>query len=220
MIIKITALFSFLILVGCTTKEHKLDFIIEQDSKVESVSIAQYQQLDHVIPSETLSAETLGQVVEYQRLYKSNNLVSEKHRKLAIAHNQIVNNQIYNFFVAINIKSDTDFSKFPGLSDDHPHYFQIKRCESPYDGGGEQTHFTADTKKVEKVDGFFHYTLYAESNYLAALFILNDVSDLCLKYGIISNGAYATETWDINSNEIIIKAEEVEAMLDKLGIAH
>lgn len=224
MIIKIlTALFSFLLLVGCT-KEHKLDFIIKQDGKVESLSVAQYQHLDHEIPSEFLSVNTLSQVVEYHRLPKSNDIFSEKHRKLALANNNIVNNQIYIFFVGINIKSDTDFLKFPGIpAGNNPHYFSIERCEPAYEGWFERNIFFADMKKVEKVNGFFHYTLYAASNILAASFKLNDVSDLCLKYDFGtfgSSGELSSETWDIKSNEIVIKAEEIEAMLDRLGIAH
>ena len=213
-----------LFLVACS-ETHKLDFIIEQDGVAESVSVDEFERRAPSFNGE-ISVEGLKKPTEYFHISDEDpgeELTADfkAHLQIAKDNNYIVNNQIYNFFVAIPIKSNVDFFKFPGFPENSSHLFNTTRCKPLYfygQGGG--AYFFSEIEKVKKENGFFHYTLYTLANSLAGEFMLNNVGDLCLQYKVNGGRYFSGESYSINSNEIIIKAEEIETILNKLGIAH
>ena len=216
----------FVLLSGCSDSKHyALDFLIEKEGDAKYISIEEFNSVDHsteITESLISGSEGLYGKIMYPRLSLSNDPIKEAHRKIANANNLVVNNQIYNFLISIDIKSDADLSNLPGITDLGVMMFKVERCEAPYPEGDRATTFLVDVNKAIKENSFYGYTLYVPSNMLASTFMLNNVGDLCVKFifGRGSNDIYGGDSYDIKSNEIIIKASEIEKILDDRGIDH
>jgi hypothetical protein len=217
---------SFVLLLGCSDSKHyALDFLIEKEGDAKYVSIEKFNSVGHsteITESLLSGPEGLYGTIMYPRLSVSNDPIKEAHREIANTNNLVVNNQIYNFLISIDIKSNADLYNLPGITGPGVMTFKVKRCEAPYPGGYRATVFSAVAKKVIKESGFYGYTLYVPSNMLASMFMLNNVGDLCVKFefGRGSNDLYGGDSYDIKSNEVVIKVEEIEVILDEQGIAH
>jgi hypothetical protein len=111
-----------------------------------------------------------------------------------------VNNSIYNFLIVIPVKSKIDLeSKFKRRV-----YFEYS---------------IVDYANVQYKNGYYHYKLYATSNYKASRFLLNDIKDQQIYIDYYDNGSHGEEI-HYTTNKLTIPAKEFEEMLDRLGISH
>jgi hypothetical protein len=212
-------------LTACDPTLHKKHFNIEQDGKVGRISFSEFNSEGiNLTTGSSLSEEQVqSEVLRYGNELKSDTPISRSHQQLAIDNNFVVNNQIYNFYFSIPIKSKTDIFKLPLDSEQLDYTFYIERCDAPYEGGQTLDVFNPSLKVTKDQAGYYHYTLYRASKSLASTYQLNSISNLCLKYEYRFVGSvevFSGDSYDIKSNEITIKAKEIEDILDDLGIAH
>jgi hypothetical protein len=213
-------IFCVIFITACDTKVHKKHFIIENDTErmLGSASFdVNITRLDHLSPTEVANYKR-----EYNDSISTDTPTGKTLYQIAVDNNFIVKNEIYNFYITIPIKTKTDISTLP-VASDYPEgrAFYIQRCLAPFNGGGTKVVLIPDLQATKNASEFYHYTLYGDSKSFAGEYLLNSVSDLCLHYIYdYPRSNFSGENYDITSNELVIKAEEVEALLDKLGIVH
>ena len=152
--------------------------------------------------NKSLLASILPEEDQYWKLYYTNIELPEIK----------VDADMYNFIVAIPVKSKQNFIKlFSNRSGpDFYLYIESKNKKVPLKINDEFVEIASD--------GYYHYTLYVHSLELAANYLFNDIKDL----SVYLDYTYTTYDVDIDysTNKLTVLAEEFEEMLDGLGISH
>jgi len=200
---------------------HEKNFVIELDGEIDLVSYELAEEGS--FPNITL--DILNQELSYARIPKSNYHSEEKkeiefsHQQLFDSNNGIVDNSIYQFVVTLPIKTKQDLSKIYGS--EYPN-FLVRRCERLQ--GVYFVNMMHQPKYLSpSLEGYYHYTLYVESNQMASEYLLNQVRDLCVSYGYSDGTAPpfgVSDTYGASSNEITIPFVDIENMLLSKGILH
>ena len=116
-----------------------------------------------------------------------------------------VDNDIYNFLIVVPIKSKQDILKTFNQA-------------ILYDFGSSYSVLNSNYSKAS--DGYFHYKLYNASNKLASRYQLNYIRGGQTIYYEYSDTRMGEAGIDYTTNELIVEAEELKELLERLGITH
>jgi hypothetical protein len=212
------------ILVGCE-KNYSDRFTLEQDGEIKLLT---FQEFEGIQTTPQITQESLSIEVEYALLPKreqetenENNSV-DSHRQLAINNGGTVDTSVYQYIMAIPVKSDKNIYFLPTEGDDRlfRQRFFTTRCTAAYEGAHLYVSFTPDADIIKEDDGLFHYNLYLQSNIIARQYMLHDVGDLCISYLELKASSSFGGAYNINSNIMAIKAQEIKDILGNAGILH
>jgi hypothetical protein len=211
------------LLAGCE-KNHYERFTLEQDGEIRLLT---FQEFEGTQTAPEITQESLTIEWEYAELVESGQEVEdeksnlEAHRQLAIDNGGTVDTSVYQYIMAIPVKSDRNIYFLPTEDDDRRfrQNFLGERCTAAYPFGSFFVYFTPDADILKKDDGLLHYILYLQSNEIASQYMLNNIGDLCIYYWE-SKGASFGGAYDIQSNVMTIKAQEIKDILGSAGILH
>ncbi|MEY8240058.1 MAG: hypothetical protein RPT25_06915 [Cycloclasticus sp.] len=218
------ALGALILLVGCGKNYHE-SFTLEQDGEIKFLTYPEFQGIQ---TSPLIDLESLSIDLQYAELFESGSETGvdkenlEAHRQLVVDNEGIVDNSIYQYIVAIPVKSNKNIYNLP-----YSHgsklirvYFVSERCQESYPYGRFGVTFIPGADVIQSDDGFFHYNLYIQSNLMAGQYLLNNIGDICINYRDIDGGTFADDSYDIQSNTMTIKAQDIMDVLGSLGIMH
>jgi hypothetical protein len=210
------------ILAGCGKNNYER-FTLEQDGEIRLLT---FQEFEGTQTAPEITQESLTIEWEYAELVESGQEVEdeksnlEAHRQLAIDNGGTVDTSVYQYIMAIPVKSDRNIHFLPTEnSSAYRQYFLGRRCTNIYSYGGLFVYFTPDADVIKKDDGLLHYNLYIQSNLIASQYMLNNIGDLCIKYFDIE-GSDLGDSYNIQSNIMTIKAQEIKDILGSAGILH
>jgi hypothetical protein len=216
-------LFLTSILVGCG-KNHYERFTLEQDGEIKLITFQEFEgiQTTPQITQESLSIELeYAELFEYEQETENEKNSFDSHQQLASDNGGTVNNSVYQYIMAIPVKSDRNIYFLPTQFSSrlYRQKFLGERCTTPYQGGRFFLYFIPDAEIIKGSDGLLHYNLYLQSNEIASRYMLNNIGDLCIKYFDIE-GSDLGDSYDIQSNVMTIKAQEIKDTLGSAGILH
>ncbi len=201
--------FSFIIIsililfLGCEKKYHTENIIFEQDGNISYITKDEFLLQSDVAQS---IINTYAEDYTY-KYYKNGFVYKEK-----------VDNEVYNFFFVLSIKTGSNlydlFHKYENFPMQDPISFNLYSCSQSYSGTRAYLDYAKDKDQNNKL----HYKLYFASNEFASLSFLNEVEDICLNFH--SAEGNSDEEVIYNSNTIIVEAKEIENILEELGIYH
>ena len=130
---------------------------------------------------------------------------------------------IYTFIFKLPIKTVTNIFDLPASYNFKTirSYFFTQRCVIQSGKRGFFLKLRPDLAEPIKIEGYYHFDLYIESNRMAQTYSLNHVGDLCIHYDDSGGGTnFGGDAYQITSNTIVIKAQEIKDMLYEVGISY
>ena len=206
------------LIAGCSPSDHTVIFDIEKNGSIKVLSFSDFEGIKttRLITEEEVNREK--SYINLPEIDTDNQTALDKHRQIAIDNNFIIDNNAYNKIIEIPIRSKTNITNLPTDSLD-PILFSITRCQELYQPNQSKgTDLSPNLGVVKDDSGFFNYKLYSELNGFASTFLLNDIGDLCISYSYVRGGY--EDKYNVQSNEIMIDAQEIKSKLDGLGISH
>ena len=221
----IAILLSVSVLTGCTDGNKYVEqFVIERDGEPRMITLAEFgDTLTYDLSR--ITEQSINKTLEYERLGDPviSQALLDARRQLYNDNGGIVNSSVYTYIFKLPIKSVINIFDLPASSKDKTirSYFLTQRCAIPSGKSGFGYNLKPDLTVPTKIEGYYHFSLYLESNLMAQQYFLNHIGDLCIAYTNIMGGTnYGGDYYNITSNTIVIKAQEIKDMLDEVGISY
>ncbi|NRA62321.1 MAG: hypothetical protein HRU25_15765 [Psychrobium sp.] len=218
-------LIGFMVVGGCSDGNSYVEqFVIERDGKPRMITIAEFgDTLTHDLSR--ITEESINKTLEYAQLGAPviSQALFDARRQLIIDNGGIVNSSVYTYIFKLPIKSVTNIYDLPTRSKDKTirSHFLTQRCAVPSGKSGFGYNLKPDLTMPTKIEGYYHFDLYLESNRMAQQYSLDQIGDLCIHYEFSRGGTnYGGDAYQITSNTIVIKAQEIKDMLDEVGISY
>lgn len=212
------ACLTVLALLGCHHKEYSERFTIANNGSFELIELYQLEGIELYKP---ITSNELFEEKEYDMLNINssvkNEVIMEAHTQLHMDSNGVVPVELYPYVVRVPFTSSHLIAELPkSVGDKRSRHLVMERCERvsvSHRGVGIQIQ-----TNPQKVQSLYSYGAYIKASELAARYMLNNVTDLCLYYYDVEGGY--SESYDIQSNTIRIDAQEIKDALNAVGILH
>jgi hypothetical protein len=133
----------------------------------------------------------------------------------------IINGEQYPYIAIIPIASSHEIRPKKTGGRSGWRLMQLERCTENYYIGDTRMLIGIDNEP-EVIDGVYHYNLYTPYNEMASHLLLAYISDICINYHFSSGGAGENleDTYVMESNTLVIPADEIKQALDYWNIPH